>query len=269
MKEILAPIDFSAASLNAVLFAAELARRSAASLTIVHILQKNQDEREANDRLNSLASKVKTSSTVELTSNLFVLQGDLVQALEKVIADRQPDLIVMGTKGASGLKKIFIGSNTIRVITHTKTPVLVIPEQATFEKYLKKGKNRIVLATDLNVLENDRALNVLKELALNIIEPKIRILNVRPKNTGLSEAKRAERDMLLEYFHPQIPSERVTVFSKSILEGINYYLEERSADTGLVAMIARDSGHLIQTHYTKEMAAHTHLPLLVLHDIGT
>lgn len=48
--------------------------------------------------------------------------------------------------------------------------------------------------------------------------------------------------------------------------GINFYLSQRNTDTGLLAMIARDSGHLIQKHYTREMASHTHLPLLVLHD---
>jgi predicted Zn-dependent protease len=47
--------------------------------------------------------------------------------------------------------------------------------------------------------------------------------------------------------------------------GINAYLNE-NADTGLIAMMARDSGHLMQKHYTREMASHTHLPLLVLHD---
>jgi hypothetical protein len=50
-----------------------------------------------------------------------------------------------------------------------------------------------------------------------------------------------------------------------VIGGINFYLSENS-DTGLVAMVARDTGHLIQRHYTREMASHTHLPLLVLHD---
>jgi hypothetical protein len=75
-----------------------------------------------------------------------------------------------------------------------------------------------------------------------------------------------ERDILLSYFNPEIESERVTVFSNSVIGGINFYLSEKNTDTGLVAMIARDSGHLIQKHYTREMASHTHLPLLVLHD---
>jgi hypothetical protein len=75
-----------------------------------------------------------------------------------------------------------------------------------------------------------------------------------------------ERKFLLSFFNPEIESERVTVFSDNVIGGINYYLNEKNVDTGLIAMIARDSGHLIQKHYTREMASHTHLPLLVLHD---
>ena len=176
-----------------------------------------------------------------------------------------PDLIVMGTKGASGLKRILIGSNTVNVISKTKVPVLVIPEVARFKNFLKKGKNRIVLATDLDSLENEDALDILKEIALLIIEPKVRVLSVRPKNTDLSYLKRMERDALLSLFNPEIESERVTVFSSNVIGGINFYLN-KNTDTGLLAMIARDSGNLIQKHYTREMASHTHFPLLVLHD---
>jgi hypothetical protein len=101
---------------------------------------------------------------------------------------------------------------------------------------------------------------------LFIIEPKIRVLSVRSKNADLTDEKRMERDYLLSVFKPEIETERVTIFSKSVIGGINFYLSERDTDTGLVAMIARDSGHLFQKHFTREMASHTHLPLLVLHD---
>ena len=110
------------------------------------------------------------------------------------------------------------------------------------------------------------ALDILKEIALLIIEPKVRVLSVRPKNAGLPDLKRMERDFLLSIFNPEIESERVTIFSSNVIGGINFYLNQRNMDTGLMAMIARDSGHLIQKHYTREMASHTHLPLLVLHD---
>ena len=265
MKTILALVDFSDASTNALSFAAELSKRASARLIIMNILQKGEDEEETKNKLKSIESDLKKSFDSDLKCESSIAHGNLITTLKKIIAVQQPDLIVMGTKGASGLKKILIGSNTVNVIAKTKVPVLVIPEVARFENFLNKGKNRIVLATDLDLLENEDALDILKEIALLIIEPKVRVLSVRPKNTGLPDLKRMERDFLLSLFNPEIESERVTVFSSNVISGINFYLN-KNTDTGLIAMIARDSGHLIQKHYTREMASHTHLPLLVLHD---
>ena len=265
MKTIIAPVDFSDASTNALSFAAELSKRASARLVIVNILEEGGDEEETKNKLESLASDLKKAFGPDLNCESSVARGSLVTALMEITAAQHPNLIVMGTKGASGLKRILIGSNTVNVIAKTKLPVLVIPEVARFEDFIRKGKNRVILATDLNELENEDPLDVLKEIALLIIEPKIRILSVRPKNTHLDYLKKLERDALLSAFRPEIESERITVFSSNVMRGINFYLNEH-ADTGLLAMIARDSGHLIQKHYTREMASHTHLPLLVMHD---
>jgi nucleotide-binding universal stress UspA family protein len=265
MKTILALVDFSDASTNSLSFAAELSKRASASLVIMNIVQDDREDEETKNKLNSIESNLKNLFNSDLKCESSIAHGNLIPTLKKIIAARRPDLIVMGTKGASGLKKILIGSNTVNVIANTDVPVLVIPEVARFENFLNKGKNRIVLATDLDLLENEEALDILKEIALLIIEPKVRVVSVRPKNTGLPDLKRMARDYLLSIFNPEIESERVTVFSSNVIGGINFYLNQNE-DTGLVAMIARDSGHLIQKHYTREMASHTHLPLLVLHD---
>ena len=268
MKTILAPVDFSEASANALSFAAELSKRSSARLIIVNILQKDEDEEETKNRLKTIESDLNETFGAELMCESSLAHGNLISTLEKIIAVQQPDLIVMGTKGASGLKRILIGSNTVNLIAKTKLPVLVIPEVAQFENFLMKGKNRIVLATDLDLLENERAVGILKEIALLIIKPKLRVLSVRRENTGLPDLKRMEREFLLSLFNPEVESDRVTVFSSNVISGINFYLD-KNKDTGLIAMIARDSGTLIQKHYTREMASHTHLPLLVLHDVKT
>ena len=267
MKTILAPVDFSDASMNAVAFAAELSKRSSARLVLVNIFRKGEDEDEAKNKLRSIEAGLTKKFDSEFKCESLIAHGNLITALKKIMAVQQPDLIVMGTKGASGLKKLLIGSNTVNVISKTRVPVLVIPELARFKNFIRKGKNRIVLATDLDSLENEGALDILKEIALLIIEPKIRVLSVRSRNARLTGSKRKERDLLLSFFNPEIESERVTIFSNSVIGGINFYLNQRNMDTGLVAMIARDSGQLIQKHYTREMASHTHLPLLVLHDV--
>jgi len=266
MKSILAPVDFSDASMNAVSFAAELSKRSAARLVIVNILQKGEDENVIKAKLKTLESDLSKSIGADLHCESQLAHGSLIPTLKKIITIQRPDLIVMGTKGASGLKKILIGSNTVKLMANTKIPVLVIPEVARFENFFKQGRNRIVLATDLDFIENEDALKILKEISLFIIEPKMRVLSVRPKDTRLANSKREERNFLMSFFNPEIETERVTVFGKSVLSGINFYLDRKNTDTGLLAMIARDSGHVIQKHYTREMASHTHLPLLVLHD---
>ena len=266
MQTILALVDFSHASTNALSFAAELCKRASARLIIMNILQKGEDEEEIKNKLKSIEAGLKKSFDPGLKCESALAHGNLITTLKKIIAVQQPDLIVMGTKGASGLKKIFIGSNTVNVIANTKVPVFVIPEVALFENFIKKGKNRIVLATDLDLLENENALGILKEIALLMIEPKVRVLSVRPKNTSLPDMKRMERNFLLSFFNPEIESDRATVFSSNVISGINFYLNEKSTDTGLIAMIARDSDDLIPKHFTREMASLTHLPLLVLHD---
>src|SRR5215203_2627197 len=265
MTTVLTLVDFSEVSANALSFAAELCKRAAARLHVVHIVRKIENEEDAKNMLKSIESGLKNTFGTDLKCESYLAHGDLIPTLKKIIVVQQPDLIVMGTKGASGLKKILLGSNTVNVIANTKVPVLVIPAAARFEHFLDKGKNKIVLATDLDILEHDEALNILKEIALLVIEPKLRVLSVRPENTELPELKKMERDFLISIFEPEIESKRITVFSDNVISGINFYLNQKK-ETGLVAMIARDAGGLIQKHYTKEMASHTRFPLLVMHD---
>ena len=183
MKTIIAPVDFSDASANALSFAAELAKRASARLIVINILQKGESELKTNNKLKSIESDLKRSFGSDLNCESSLSHGNLITTLKKIIAVQLPDLIVMGTKGASGLKKILIGSNTVNVIANTKVPVFVIPEVARFENFLNKGKNRIVLATDLDLLENEQALEILREIGMLISESKMSVLSVRPENT--------------------------------------------------------------------------------------
>jgi len=265
MKTVFAPVDFSSVSMNALSFAAEIAKRASAKVIVTNILKENESEKDSEEKLKSIESNLKNSFGQDLKCEMKVTHGDLVSSMKEMIAIHRPELIVMGTKGASGLKKILIGSNTVNLLGKITVPVLVVPEVARFENFLRQGKNRIVLATDLDTLDNQEALDILKEIALLIIEPKLRVLNVRPKNTQVDFLAKMERNALLSIFSSEIETERTTVFSSNVIRGINYYLNIHK-DTGLLAMIARDSGQLIQKHFTREMASHTHLPLLVMYD---
>ncbi|OOG76755.1 universal stress protein [Algoriphagus sp. A40] len=265
LNTIIAPVDFSAEAGTALKFAAEISKRASAKLTILHALQVKENETDANQHLAQLVAELHQTFGADLKCESVIVEGDFIAALESQIESQQPDLIVMGTKGASGLKKIFIGSNTVKVISHTKVPVLIIPETARFEEFNRTGKNRVVFATDLEEVGNEASFDMLAEVLSLMIEPKLRILNVRPKNTMLSFHQNMERAALVSRFRDDIETERITVFSSKVLEGINFYLDKHT-DTGLIAMIARDSGGLFQHNFTQEMASITRYPLLVLSD---
>lgn len=265
MKTIIAPIDFSDVSQNALWFAAELSKRTAASLIVVNIMQEGEDSDEINRKLEYTTSNLQKLYGSDLQIESIAIEGNLVSTLRGLIGLHQPDLIVMGTKGASGLKKILIGSNTVKVLANIQVPVLVIPAVAKFERFIKTGKSRVVLATDLNELNNEDALDILKEIALLMVDPLIKVISIRPENKDIDDVRRMERNALVSRFKSEIPCEWATIFGNSVMGGINFYLNKHD-DTGLVAMIARDTGHLIQKHFTREMASHTDYPLLVLHD---
>jgi len=263
IKSIIAPVDFSEAAGNALLFAAEISKRVSARLIIIHVMPTGDSEAQAIQKLELLVSELQASFGASLNCTSLVAHGDFVDTLTEQISAQRVDLIVMGTKGASGLKRILIGSNTVKVLAHTKVPVMVIPEVARFEDFNRKGKNRVVFATDLEEVENEASLDILAEVVGLMIAPTLRVLNVRPKNTRLGFSQEMERAALVSRFREDIETERITVFDDSVMDGINFYLDKHT-DTGMVAMIARDSGGLFQRHFTHEMAAFTHYPLLVL-----
>jgi nucleotide-binding universal stress UspA family protein len=163
---ILVPVDYSKASKVAALFAAGLAKKLNASLKMVHVVQANPSGetlmklKKLEDELMKIAHedgqafmdeirKSIRSKKVDVTLDIKAA-FDFTKAVNKFAADTDADLIVMGTTGASGLKKVLLGSNAAAMINTATVPVLVVPAQASFSS-LKK----MVYATNLKHTENE------------------------------------------------------------------------------------------------------------------
>lgn len=261
VEKIIVPVDFSEEAENALWFAAEISKRKSVPLSIIHCLSKSEEEK----KIKNLKEKLTLTFGSELVWDLELTDLDLVHAIKNSTLNQVNPLLVMGTKGASGLKRILIGSNTVRVISEIKTPVLVIPGVAQFSDFKEKGKNRVVLASDLEEIKDESGMNFLEEFLKLMNEPKLRILNVRPKNTALDYEKRLRRKSLISTFGEVVETEKATVFSNNILHGIQFYLE-KNKDTSLIVMVSKDTGGLFRQHFTHEMAAMTHYPLLILNE---
>lgn len=137
-KNLLLPIDFSDCSLDAFEYAMHLAKAFHASITMLHAVEPSpysgdfnrthpienpQLPEDVQTRLSDLLEVLKREG---LTADYQVKSQDTTEAVMEGIADTQADLIVMGTHGHQGLRRLLMGSVAASVLRKASCPVLTV-----------------------------------------------------------------------------------------------------------------------------------------------
>ena len=143
VRSILCPVDFSEPSRQALLWAATIAQRRGGELTVVSVVEPLLAQA-AGIRLHvdlahsdvepalrefvdaTLPEGVRQASHV-LTE---VTVGDTSEAILQSARRLKAGLIVMGTHGLGGFRKVLLGSTTEQVLRRTEWPVLAVPPGA-------------------------------------------------------------------------------------------------------------------------------------------
>ena len=148
MKRILVPTDFSPTAEKAFRFALDLAAKAKGTIILYHTYTpvestyigtektrkqyNTQSETNIAKRLQRLKNKVVGDSD-EVAVSTIVGRSPLIDNILGFAEHNHIDLIIMGTQGASGLKKTIIGSEAARVIEQSDLPVLLVPAQYELE----------------------------------------------------------------------------------------------------------------------------------------
>lgn len=159
-RHIIVPIDFSEQSKIALSQTFNLARMSNADITLLHVIDEalftsflhvfssNDSQEEVyrvgvRTKLNEIAVESKAKTGIDV--NIRIEKGKIYEVVSEVAEELNAAFIVMGTSGESSLKKKFIGSNAVRVISDAPCPVITIKGRDH-----NKGCNTIVLPLDLS-----------------------------------------------------------------------------------------------------------------------
>lgn len=157
MKKILFPTDFSAASINAFLYALKLADSIKGDIITLHVYDLPQvDYNNVTTGLNEIYDiaelgnfenykdqvpflrRIAEQNNLEHIKISNVLDyGNLIDKILKIIKDEGIDYVVMGTKGATSLKETFLGTATAKVMNNTKAIVFAIPEKCRYQQIKK------------------------------------------------------------------------------------------------------------------------------------
>jgi nucleotide-binding universal stress UspA family protein len=139
IKNILVPIDFSKPSLSAVEFALPLVKRFGANLHLAHVFEPDYPlssmaalplivpELEVGRRVRRHLKDVARKHSLELRrENIHAVRGKPFAEICRLARDREIDLIVVATRGNTGLKHLALGSTAERVVRYSPCPVLVV-----------------------------------------------------------------------------------------------------------------------------------------------
>ena len=141
-KSILCPVDFSPHSELALGYAIDLARVSHAHLTIVTVVDSLLDAAteasghrktltaQTQQELQDLLARVGKRGQSEEQIGIAVAVGDPAEEILNQAAECGADVIVMGTQGLEGAKRLMFGSTTEAVLRETRVPVLAVPAPA-------------------------------------------------------------------------------------------------------------------------------------------
>jgi universal stress protein A len=147
-RVILVPIDFSEHSKKTIRYATRFAARYQASLRLLHVFQipdyavtqyehrqvgsdqlKNQVDIAEDEARQNLEQFEKELLNQGVNVKAFLRVGYPLEEIIQVANDPEIDLIIIGSHGRSGIKRLLLGSTAQRVVEHAPCPVLVVKER--------------------------------------------------------------------------------------------------------------------------------------------
>ncbi|WP_299336440.1 universal stress protein [uncultured Psychroserpens sp.] len=280
MKNILLPTDFSENSWNAIEYALHYFQDTKCNFYLLHVntlenlIVGDTHYIPSHEEIETIyikptKSKLKTilrriSQKFDNNDNhKFYTLTDYNFFLESVrthVDEKRIDMIVMGTKGASGIKEFIIGSNAGDVITKVKCTSLIVPENATYDT-LKE----VAFPTDFSLSYDIQTLEPISEI-LSKKNAILRILHIIKKDESLNSDQERNKDLLEDFFEGFEYSFHYLT-NKKIEDAIQCFVESRDID--IIVMVAKNLNyfqHLLFHSRVEKISYHTDIPFLVLHE---
>ncbi len=277
-KRILLPTDFSQNALNAVRYALDLYADQKCTFYFLNVyevdgfsidgsayrpepgqrsyeIEKRKSEEAFDKLIQILRLRSKNPNHSYETVSTY---NTLIDATKDIIAKRDINLIVMGTRGASGTRTDIFGTNAVSIMEGiTECPVLTVPQNLGFTP-----PKEIVFPTDYKSTFKRRELRYMINIA-QIHGGSIRILHVK-KSDKLTTAQQHNKELLASILtdvgHSFHELEDIAVHA-----GINAFIDSRDSD--MIAFINQKRNffsRMMSKPLVKELGYHSKIPVLVL-----
>jgi nucleotide-binding universal stress UspA family protein len=277
---ILLPTDFSKNSWNAIVYALNFLKKYNCTFYLLHVNRivtsaegdaTYTPNNETIDNLYTEPSRKQLKAVLNRIAkerpanknHLFYTLTDynfFIESIRKHVEEKKIDMIIMGTKGASGLKEYLVGSNTGDVITKVKCTTLVVPEESSF-RVLKE----IAFPTDYALSYDIQMLKPIIDI-LGSSNTSLRILHINKKHAKLNTDQQANKDLLEECFE-NFDYAFHFIANKKVEDAVQCFVQSRDID--MIVMIAKNLNYFQQILFhskVEKISYHTNIPFLILHE---
>lgn len=278
MKNIILPTDFSNNSWNAIFTALKMYHAVPCHFYIINTcnpIALDMLGEKSQQRLGVIYDSLSEYSRLELEKVMAYLEKNhhnpkhhfetlsqsdtLEDAIAQIVSEKNIDLICMGTQGATGVKQVFMGSNTVKVLKKINNcPILVVPEGHDF-----KSLKSLAFPTDFTKKYKKNQLSILTELA-SLWKTNIQIVHVAVEFV-LNDQQLTNQKLLKEHLHNLDLMFYTIDFESDISHALEKFIRETQID--MMALIRNHHTFwekIIGERVVKKMAFHTKVPLLIL-----
>lgn len=264
MLRILVPVDFSETSKNALHYAVHLFKDFNLEITILNVygahstalMMKSIDEILIKDAKRQISDLIKSleSEASDVTFKVRLAKNYAVSTIADLGNSNHYDLIVMGTKGVSGLKEVFMGSVAGGVVSKTSAPVIVVPTDYSF-----KTIDQVVFAIGDDKLSDPSVLNVLKQIT-ELNKSQLEVLHISTNGTP-------EIEQIIDALNNLNPKFTHKQGNGDLNEELNNHIETNGTDLICLLRTKKDFLERIFTgSVTLKQTFNCPIPLLIIHN---
>jgi nucleotide-binding universal stress UspA family protein len=275
MRTIIAPTDFSAVSLNAVQYAADMAVAAGKELSVIHVYQLPMAFSEmavsaesveevvsaAEEQLGLLRDKLKRKTAGKLTIHISVLRGDVLTEISDYADTVNTYAIVMGAEKAGSMERFLLGGKTTSAVKHLSSPLIIVPAGAKFAAVKKIG-----LACDFIDVERTVPVKEIRSF-VHDFNAELHILHVSTNEELLYSDKTIEASEWLQESVKELNPRYHFIKSKAIEEAIDLFAMQNKIDL-LVIIPKRHSAinRLLNPTHSQKIVLKTHVPVMTIHE---
>ncbi len=273
MKKIIVPIDFSEHSEYALETAVALAKKNNAEIIALHMLEisetiltKSSDSLQAETIFFLKLAEKKFEEFLDkdylndIKVTPIVKHFKVFSEVNDVAKDHNADLIVMGSHGTSGIKELFIGSNTEKVVRHSDIPVLVVKHNPILMDF-----ENVVFASDFS----EDAVNAYQKASkmFNSLNAKMHLVYVNLPDNNFRSSPEMEKRVAGFLKNADGNLDKMNTVSYvnayTIEKGILNFSNVVGAD--LIAVATRGKtglAHFFEGSISEDIANHSTLPVM-------